>query len=69
MKTPDIKWINQNKVRKTISNISFAEDLVYSAHSQESPGFVPYVPKRVLDSVIEENLDMKKRIEELEAQR
>ncbi len=66
MSKVDIKYIDTSKVRRTISNLNFGEDLIYQAHSQSNPGFIPYVPKRVLDSVIKENLEMKKRIEELE---
>ena len=61
MKT-DIKWINTNKVRKTLCNISFSEDLVYPAHTKKNPGFTPYVPKRVLDEALAEIKDLETKL-------
>lgn len=51
---PDIKYINKQKPRKTMSNISFKEDTVYPAHTLKTVGFVPYVNKSfIIDKLIE----------------
>lgn len=63
---PDIKYINKSKVRKTLSNVSFQEDLVYQAHSLSQPGFIPYVPKHYFDSLLEENEKLKKLLKTTE---
>lgn len=56
----EIRYINPNKKRKTLSNITFKEDVIYQAHTLEQPGFLAYYPKSYVDK-------LKKRIAELES--
>lgn len=49
---PIIKWINTNKVRKTLSINGFKEDIICPAHSLENPGFTPYVNKSAYDNAV-----------------
>jgi len=49
----DIKYINRSKPRKTMSSSNFKPDTVYPAHSLDQPNFVPYVPKRIFDGLVQ----------------
>lgn len=49
----DIKYINTSKPRKTVSPISFKKDTVLPAHTLKTDGFVPYIPKRIFDELVE----------------
>lgn len=59
----DVKYIDTSKVRRTISNMNFSTDLVYQAHSQSNPGYIPYVPKRVLEEAIKECEELEKKLQ------
>lgn len=49
---PDIKYINLHKPRKTLSNTTFKEDIVFPAHTLETPAFAAYVHKRAFDYAV-----------------
>lgn len=42
-------WIDMNKATKKLSNITYQEDLVFSAHTHESAELTPYIAKREFD--------------------
>lgn len=50
---PDVKWINRSQRRRTKNIVNWKDDEVYSAHSIETPGFVPYISKVSYDMAIE----------------
>jgi len=49
---PEVRWINPNKKRRTLSNTTFKEDIIYQAHSLEHPGFLAYYPKSYVDKLL-----------------
>ncbi len=57
-----VLYVNENKAKKTLSNKTFKEDLVYSAHSEENPSLKPYINIDVLKELLSP-----KQFEKLEA--
>lgn len=53
MKTPDIKYINLTKPRRTKSITTHREDTVYPAHTEPHQGFSPHVRKQHFDYAVE----------------
>lgn len=49
----DIKYINRSKPRKTMSNITFKEDVIHPAHSIPHDKYIPYVPKKIFDGLVQ----------------
>lgn len=48
----DIKYIDLNKVRRTVSNVSFNEELVYQAYSADMQNRKPYISKSHYDLAV-----------------
>jgi hypothetical protein len=49
----DTKWLNKSKVTRKKNIINWKDDLVYQAHSVETPGFEPYVHRRYYNELVE----------------
>lgn len=47
------KYINTNKPKRMMSNLSYEEDLVYQAHSIKQPGFTAFVPESYANILLE----------------
>lgn len=52
-KAPSTIWVDNKRVRKTLSNTSFKEVTIYQAHSESSPGLIPYVGKNYHDKIVQ----------------
>ena len=50
-------YIDKSKVRKTLSNMTFKEDLIYPAHTLYSGEFTPYISKAAFDLAVVGLLD------------
>lgn len=46
-------YLDSKKPRKTKSVIGFKDDTVYPAHTLETQGLIPYVPKSKYDKLLE----------------
>lgn len=49
-----ILYVNKNQVRKTLSAKTFKEDLVYSAHTEETQSFSAYISLAYLKTILSE---------------
>ena len=50
-KPPKILWVNQAKKRRTLSNTTFKEDIIFQAHTLEQPSYIPYYPKSYVEKL------------------